>query len=224
MASRAYNLEEFVKVMESWGLRDVMLPFLLVFVIFFAILAKVRIFGEGKKKYNLIVALVVALLVVIPHVLDRYPANFDPVDIMNEALPNISIVIVAAIAALIIIGAFGGQVATRPAYLTGGVILLGAVIYVIFVYPSLSPLLLAIALVFVIATAFSNPSSDKSNYVQGGITIGAFVVVLYFFGVAQGWFGKLPDWLEDPIYQGVIVTVLIVGTLIAYVASSEKSK
>src|SRR3989338_5891120 len=174
MASRAYNLEEFVRLVESWGLSDVMLPFLLVFVIFFAILTKIKVFGEKSSRYNLVVALVIALVFVIPHALDRYPANFDPVDIMNEALPNISIVIVAAIAALIIIGAFGGQVATRPAYLTGGVILLGAVIYVIFVYQSLSPLLLAIALVFVIATAFSNPSSDKSNYVQGGITIGAF--------------------------------------------------
>lgn len=224
MASRAYNLEEFVRIMESWGLRDVMLPFLLIFVIFFAILAKVRVFGEDKKRYNVIVALVVALLFVIPHVMNRYPSNFDPVDIMNEALPNISIVIVAAIGAMLLIGVLGGQVTTRPAYLTGGVIVIAAVIYTIFVYPTLSPLLLAIALIFVIATAFANPHENKFNYVQGAVSIGAFIVVLYFFGVAQGWFQRMPQWLEDPLYQGVIVTVLIVGTLVAYVASSEKSK
>jgi len=171
MASRAYNLEEFVDIMNSWGLRDVMLPFLMVFVIFFAILAKTRILGEDKKKWNLVVALVIALLVVIPHVMDRYPANFDPVDIMNEALPNISIIIVAAIGALLIMGAFGGQVTTKPAHLTGGVILLGAVIYTIFVYPSLSPLLLGIAIIFVITIAFSNPQEDKTNLVHGAITI-----------------------------------------------------
>ena len=222
MPSRAYNLEEFVKLVNSWGLSDVMLPFLLVFVIFFAILTKVKVFGEKSSRYNLIVALVIALVFVIPHVMDRYPSNFDPVEIMNEALPNISIVIVAAIAALIIIGAFGGQVTTRPAYLTGGVVLMGAVIYTIFVYPSLSPLLLAVAIIFIITTAFSNPQKDKFNYVQGGVSIGAFVIVLYFFGVARGWFGKLPDWLTDPLYQGVIITVVILGTLIGYVTMNEK--
>lgn len=222
MPSRAYNLEEFVKLFESWGLRDVMLPFLLIFVIFFAILTKVKVFGEKSSRYNLIAALVIALIFVIPHVMDRYPSNFDPVDIMNEALPNISIVIVAAIAALIIIGAFGGQVVTRPAYLTGGVVLMGAVIYTIFVYPSLSPLLLAVAIIFIITTAFSNPQKDKFNYIQGGVSIGAFVIVLYFFGVARGWFGKLPDWLTDPLYQGVIITVVILGTLIGYVTMNEK--
>lgn len=223
MASRAYNLVEFVRITESWGLRDVMLPFLLVFVIFFAILAKANILGEGKKKYNLVVALVIALMVVIPHVMDKYPSNFDPVDIMNEALPNISIVIVAALTALIIIGAFGGQVVQKPAYLTGGVLLLGAVIYTIFVYPTLSPLLLGIAIVFIIATAFSKPK-EGSNLVQGGITIGCFVVVLYFFGIARGWFGRMPEWLEDPLYQGVIITVIIIGTLVGYVVSSDKEK
>jgi len=221
MASRAYNLEEFVEIINSWGLRDVMLPFLLIFVIIFALMAKARILGERKKKYNLIVALVMALLFIIPHVMDRYPSNFDPVDIMNEALPSISIVIVAAIGALIIIGAFGGQVSTRPAHLTGGVIVIGAVIYTIFVYPILSPLLLAIAIIFVITTAFSNPTKDKSGYVQGAISIGAFVVVLYFFGVARGWFQEMPKWLQDPLYQGVIISVIIVGTLVGYVTSSE---
>ncbi|MEA2035941.1 MAG: hypothetical protein U9O94_00425 [Nanoarchaeota archaeon] len=221
MVSTAYNLEEFVRIMNNWGLRDVMLPFLLIFVIFFAILAKARIFGEDKKKINLIVALVVASLVVIPHVLNSYPDNADPIDIINQALPHISLVIVAAIGALIIIGAFGGQVTTKPAYLTGGVVVVGAVIYTIFVYPSLSPLLLAIAIIMLITTAFSNPQEGKSNYVQATITILSFVAVLYFFGIAQGWFGTLPDWLIDPIYQGVIITTIIISVLVAYVFSGK---
>ncbi len=224
MASRAYKLDEFVEIINSWGLRDVMLPFLLVFVIFFAILAKTRVLGEDKRKWNLVVALVIALLVVIPHVLDRYPENFNPVEIMNEALPNLSIIIVAALAALLIIGAFGGQVTQKPAYLTGGVVMMGAVIYTIFVYPSLSPLLLAIAIIFIITTAFSNREEGKSSIVQGAIPIGAFIAVLYFFGIARGWFGEMPRWLDDSMYQGVIITVIIIGTLVGYVASSGNAK
>lgn len=221
MASRAYQLTEFVKIVNSWGLRDVMLPFLLLFAVFFALLAKTKVLGEDKKKFNLVIALVIALLTVIPHVTNSYPGNFDPVDIMNQALPGISIVIVAAIGAMLLIGVFGGQVTQKPAHLTGGVIVIAAVIYTIFVFPALSPLLLAVAIIFVIATAFSNPERDGSSYVGGAVSIGAFIVVLYFFGVAQGWFHQMPQWLEDPLYQGVIVAVLIIGTLIAYVTSGK---
>ena len=224
MVSRAYNLEEFIKIMESWGLRDVMLPFLLFFVLIFALMIKIKVFGEGRARLCVVFALVVAALVVIPHVLNKYPANFDPVDIVNEALPNISIVIVAAVAAILFVGLFGGEIVQRPAYITGGVVLLASVIYLIFVYPSLSPLLLGIAIIFVIATAFTNPHEDKFNYVQAGVTIGSFIVVLYFFGVSRGWFSEMPKWIEDPMYQGVIITVVIIGVLIGYVSSSEKNK
>jgi hypothetical protein len=220
MAIRAYNLEEFIEIVNSWGLRDVMLPFLMIFVIFFAILAKARILGEDKKKWNLIVAMVIALLFVIPHVTNSYPSNFDPVDIMNEALPNLSLVIVAAIGAIIIIGAFGGEITQKPAHLTGGVIVMAGAIYTIFVYPSLSPLLLAIAIIFMITTAFSG-KKEGAGMVQATISIGAFIAVLYFFGMARGWFGELPRWLEDPMYQGVIITVTIIGTLVGYAASGE---
>jgi hypothetical protein len=224
MASRAYNLVKFVEIMESWGLRDVLLPFLLIFVIFFALIAKSKVFGEDKRRLNLIFALVIALMVVIPHVTDIYPPNMDPVEIMNEAIPNLSIVIVAAIGALILIGALGGQVTTRPAYLTGGVIVVAAVIYTITVIPDLSPLLLGIALIMLVITAFTNPAKDKVNLVQATITIISFCFVLYFFGVARGWFGEPPQWTFDKMYQGIIITVIVIGVGIGYVTTSDKSE
>ena len=58
MVSRAFNLEEFVRTMESWGLTDVMLPFLLIFTIMFAVLQKTRILGEEKRQINMVVSLV----------------------------------------------------------------------------------------------------------------------------------------------------------------------
>jgi len=209
-------LQEFIRILDSWGLRDVMLPFLFIFVIFFALLSKIRIFGEDKKKFNLVVALVVALLVVIPHVLDKYPPDMDPVDIMNEAIPNITIVVIAAISSLFIIGLFGGRIVQRPAYITGGVIVAAAMIYIVFVYPTLSPMIFAIGIILLIAVAFSG-KQEGFNWVQAVVTLLCFIAVFYFFGVAKGWFEGLPLWLEDPIYQGVIVTVTIVGVLVAYV-------
>ena len=119
MASNAFNLEEFVRILDSWGLTDVMLPFLLIFVVIFALMTKARILGEDKKKYNLIVALVVALLVVIPHVLNAYPPGSDVVDIMNTALPQVSIIAVAIIMLLILIGLFGGEAKWMGSSLSG---------------------------------------------------------------------------------------------------------
>jgi hypothetical protein len=43
---------------------EIILPFLLVFTVVFAILQKTRILGEGKKQIDAIVALVVGLIVV----------------------------------------------------------------------------------------------------------------------------------------------------------------
>jgi hypothetical protein len=43
---------------------EVVLPFLLVFVVIFAILQKTHIFGEGKKQIDALVALIVGLIVI----------------------------------------------------------------------------------------------------------------------------------------------------------------
>lgn len=109
MVSEAFRLEGFIRALDRWGLTDVMLPFLLIFVIIYAILQKTRILGEDKKNLNVVVALVVGLLVVIPHVTGRFPANADPVVIINDALPQVSIVLVAVVFLLIMIGVFGQE-------------------------------------------------------------------------------------------------------------------
>lgn len=109
MVSRAFQLEEFIFILESWGLTDVLIPFMLIFVIVFATLQKTRILGEDKKRFNAIFSLSIALLVVIPHVLGTYPPDADIIDIMNKAIPNVSIIVVAIIMLLIIVGVLGGE-------------------------------------------------------------------------------------------------------------------
>ena len=93
--------------LDNMGLTDILLPFLLIFVIVFAILQKTKVLGEERKNLNIVVALVVGLIVVIPHATGRFPPNADPVLIINEALPQLSIVLVAVIFLLVLIGAFG---------------------------------------------------------------------------------------------------------------------
>lgn len=105
-----YILQNFMETAEGWGLTDVLLPFLLIFIIVFAIMQKTRILGENKKNLNVAFAVILGLLVVIPHVTRSYPAGLDVVVIINSALPTVSIILVAVVMLLILIGLFGGEV------------------------------------------------------------------------------------------------------------------
>jgi len=92
------------------GLTDLLLPFVLIFTIIFAILQKTDILGKGKKNLNVALALVISLMVVIPHILQYYPdPQYDPVVIINSAIPNVSIIIVAVVMILLLIGLLGGE-------------------------------------------------------------------------------------------------------------------
>ncbi|TKJ17572.1 hypothetical protein CEE44_03495 [Candidatus Woesearchaeota archaeon B3_Woes] len=104
-----YGLENFLQALESWGLTDVLLPFLLFFTLIFAILQKTKILGEDKRNFNVVIALVMSLTVVIPHSTGSYPMNYDPINIVNAFLPGISLLIVAVVMLFILIGLWGGE-------------------------------------------------------------------------------------------------------------------
>lgn len=100
-------LGKAVEFLRDFGLFDVILPFLLVFTITFAVLEKTRILGNVKvhgtdetipnKNLNSMVSFVVALLVV---------ATANVVRAINESLPNIVLLLVASVSFLILIGVF----------------------------------------------------------------------------------------------------------------------
>ena len=101
-----FQFADFFVTLERVGFMDVLLPFLLIFTVIFSVLDKTKIMGEGKRNMNVGVAVIFALLVVIPHVTGNFPAGYDPVKIINSALPSVSLVIVAVIALMILIGVF----------------------------------------------------------------------------------------------------------------------
>jgi hypothetical protein len=92
--------------MESYNMMDALLPFLLIFTLVYATLQKTKIIGTGEKKYNVIVAFIMAFITVLPHITGTYPAHADIVNIINGALPNISVTIIAMISLLLLIGVF----------------------------------------------------------------------------------------------------------------------
>lgn len=100
------------------------LVFLLVFTIVFAVLQKTNILGAGRKNFNVIVALVMALIVVVPHIAGYYPGGYDVVDIINEALPQVSLIAIAAIMLLLLIGLFGAESRWLGSSLSGWIAIL----------------------------------------------------------------------------------------------------
>lgn len=50
--------------LSNWIFKDILLPFLLIFFIIFAVLEKTKLFGEGKKQINALIAFVASLIFV----------------------------------------------------------------------------------------------------------------------------------------------------------------
>ncbi|HLC99107.1 MAG TPA: hypothetical protein VJC00_03815 [Candidatus Nanoarchaeia archaeon] len=91
--------------LDEIGIYDVVLPFLLVFAVVFAIFEKTKVLGvekvEGveytKKNINAIIAFVIAFLVV---------ASTKLVAAINEAMANVVLLLLVSISFLILIGSF----------------------------------------------------------------------------------------------------------------------
>jgi len=117
------------------GVADVLLPFIIVFTITFAILQKIKIFGadsKESKKYNTMVSLVLGLALVIPHVLEAYPEGQDLVVWMNSFLPGVSIFAVLIVMVLLIIGVFGYGFNINSPF--GGVLALFCALVVVYIF------------------------------------------------------------------------------------------
>jgi hypothetical protein len=187
------DLMSIFQKLEELGLTDVLLPFLLIFSVIYAILGMVKIFGPNGKNINLIVALVMSLLVVVPHVTGTYPAGQDIVEIMNNAIPNVSLVIIAVIMVLILIGVFGVRVD-----------LMGQDNMIRSFVP-----ILALGIVFFIfgrsAGWFDVGLPDWLNFLNDGDTVAVLLVVLAFiiiigFITGDGGGGrKLGQGIKDVI-------------------------
>jgi peptidoglycan/LPS O-acetylase OafA/YrhL len=90
---------------QELGIYDIVLPFLLVFTIVFAILEKTKILGtdkvEGttitKKNLNAMVALVIAFLVI---------ASTQLVAVINSVMANVVLLLILGVSFLMLVGVF----------------------------------------------------------------------------------------------------------------------
>ncbi|MBS3168199.1 hypothetical protein J4216_03685 [Candidatus Woesearchaeota archaeon] len=94
------NLGNSIDYLVDIGVFDVLLPFLLIFSIVFAILEKTQIFGQGKTNINVIVSTVVGLLIVV---------QTELVELLNLFLPRVAMIMVVVLMGLLLIAMLAGK-------------------------------------------------------------------------------------------------------------------
>lgn len=107
-----YGAQGLIYSLQNWGVFEVVLPFLLIFTIVFAVLEKIKLLSRNKRqnrKYSSLIALVMAFSVIIPHVTDSYYYGFDVVKVINHALPQVALLLVAIVMMLLTIGLWTGK-------------------------------------------------------------------------------------------------------------------
>ena len=170
---------DFMNILSEWenlGVFNVLLPFLLVFAIAFAILEKIKLFGD-KRQINGIIAGILGILFV---------RNQYLVGLLNRFLPNISMFMIIILMFLLLFGIFAGQHKGFKDSLLG----FAMVVSVIFVIWSLSS--------DFVGERFELPDflTDLDDTTQSSILfIGIFVVVIWFVTKGDGGSGK-ESWLE----------------------------
>ena len=83
---------------------DVVLPFLLFFIVLYFGL---RASGVIKKQQSVAVALILAAITVVPHITGTYSSCYDPVVLINNAMPQFAFMLMAAFTFVLIIAAIG---------------------------------------------------------------------------------------------------------------------
>jgi hypothetical protein len=135
----AVDFANAIRLLESYGVMDFLLPFFLIFTLLYVLLMKVPLFQKGDentpdKKIVLVIATILSLLVVAPHITNSYPAGLDPINILNETLPSIALMVVAIVFLLILLGAMGKEGAQGlPKWIESGFGFM-AVVFIVYVF------------------------------------------------------------------------------------------
>lgn len=138
---------------------EIILPFVLVFTIVFAILQKSKILGEGKKQIDALVSLVIGLIVV---------SFANAVGVIVSLLPILAVSLVVILMFLLLWSPFFAQgefKVPKPIQWTAGVIA---------------------AIVVIIAVLYVTPAWEfiRELFSGGGSTVLTNIIVIVIIGIA----------------------------------------
>ena len=174
-------IEGIITLLENFGFFKIILPFLLVFAIIYAVLARTKVLGDPKtnptaRTSSTIVALVAGFLVI------RYTAV---VEAFQTILPQAGFLIVVVVLMLIVLGLFGLEFTDlrgRPPVWLYGVAAIIAVIFIAMVGFAVGPDI-------PILHSFSQFLLGGGNGIGGGIdpeTLSLAVGAIVILGIVGG--------------------------------------
>lgn len=225
----AFDFRDAVFKMQEYGIVDVILPFILIFSIFFAILQKTKILGHDKnnnphKNFNVVVALAMGFAFIYPHVTGRYPPTGDPVAIIAKATPQIVLVMIAGIAFFILAGlVIGKDVVKNYASATYSFITLILVnVFFVNAYPSLADFVLILSAYAIVLSLVLGGTGAT-----GSVSIIIVLIVFFVFHWAMtGWNQAVPSWLswlEDSNVQTLVIVALTFITVVSLILGKSES-
>ena len=168
----------FSTYFQTYGIMDFLLPFLLVFTIIFAVLQRTEILGKDKKNFNVVIALILGIMFIVPHMTGTYPMGYDPVQVINEALPSISLVAIASIMLLLLMGIFGGDFAKAAIPFIATI----AIVFVVYIFGATSALNLW------------NGPSDVFGWWTSDLT--ELIIIILIFGLIVYFITREPNKTE----------------------------
>ncbi len=187
-----------IEFLDKLGLYDVLLPFLLVFTIVFAILDKTKVLGTEtingevmpRRNLNAMVAFVLGFLVV---------ASANLVATINEAAANIVLLLFLAISFLMLLGSF-----TNPEDMKNGIFLKDKsffkVVFMIIMF-------LGVCLIFLNALKSSDadvcPDETPCSWLE-----------IVFDFITNNY---------DSAFVGSVILLLVLGGLVVYITKEPKS-
>ncbi len=98
------EIEEIISTLESFGLIEFILPFLVIFTLLYIALHQSKLFNN---KSNVVISLCLALISVILHVINLYHPCWDLVVIIRESLPQIAVLLIGVISLVVISAIIG---------------------------------------------------------------------------------------------------------------------
>ena len=208
---------EFFKMLEAWGLLDIVLPFFLITTIIYALLQRTKVLGK-RKFIDMTVSASSAGLVVIGHVIGAFPREWDVVLVLNAAVPHLAIVFVAAFCVLFILAITGIEEKQNINFDFSFLSLTFSVIYVYFAFPEIFGMYIFLAVLIGIQGGLFNPAKTP-------IALFVLLYVLFIFHAATGFPKSLPSWLQwlhNTTFQMVMFVVFILLISVKLVTDKVK--
>ncbi len=112
------SFEDSIILLDNFGLYDVVLPFLFIFTIVFAVLEKTEIFGKEKKKINAMIAFIFGFILI---------SSLKYVNIVQDLISNTALLMVAGTLLLIVVGTLGLDNISDNKYIKWSSIVMGLV-------------------------------------------------------------------------------------------------